>query len=73
MSDDIVKKYESLGGLLFRRKDGKGLTVKVNKYCGIHIVQGGIRAHLIEVEATGQARWTPIASKFLEEYEQIEK
>jgi hypothetical protein len=56
-------------GKQFRRKDGKGYIAKIVGYGGIG-VKDGRRIHCLIVEAPG-ARWTPGATEFLQQYEQV--
>lgn len=64
-----VDKYTALAGKSFT-KDGKEI-VTIVRYAGVHTIHGGVRAHLLEVEVKGIRAWTPVASKFLEEYTEV--
>lgn len=67
-----VDKYSVLKGKTFSKKDGSdGSIVFVDGYAGIHTIHGGIRAHLLSVEIKGIRAWTPVASKFLEDYTEV--
>ena len=63
-----LKAYE--GKSFIRKADPKGLVFTVLKYDGVK-VKDGVSAHTFLVEGKDM-RWTPIASKFLEEYELVE-
>ena len=65
-----VAEYTALAGKTFKRKDGKGRVAKVIGYVGIATILDGKKAHLINAN-DGQSDWTPVASKFLEEYEEV--
>ena len=68
--DLAAEKYAALAGKTFKRKDGKGRKIKVVKYLGIYGMGEGVKAHIINVN-NGDADWTPVASKFLEEHDEV--
>ena len=66
----MVEKYTALKGKKFQRKDGKRGVAKVIDYVGVATILDGKKAHLINVN-DGVHDWNPVASKFLEEYEEV--
>jgi hypothetical protein len=71
-----VKELKQFEGKTFVRKDGKfpNQRITVIRYAGIATLNGGVLAHLFEVEAKNPgAIWTPPATAFLEEHEVIEE
>jgi len=50
----------------------KNQTIKILKYEGVGTLVGGVTAHLFRAESKNPGLiWTPPASKFLEEHEEI--
>ena len=68
-----IDRYTALEKKNFVKTDGSDKhVVNVVKYIGVHTVSGGVRAHLLEVVIKGIRSWTPVASKFLEEYTEVQ-
>ena len=66
-----LKTYE---GKTFIKKGSDGKTTfKVLRYEGIAVIRGGVQAHLFRVESRNPGSiWTPVASEFLNDYEEIQ-
>ena len=54
-------------GKWFVKNDGSGKPTRVNKYAGIHVVNG-IATYFLSVEVPGHAAGNPPATDFLDEY-----
>ena len=70
-----IDELKAFSGKTFKRKDGKNphQAIKVTHYAGIAELADGVRAHIFHVESKNpDMAWTPIASKFLEEHEEVE-
>jgi len=71
-----IAELKTFEGKTFRRKDGvnPNQTIKIVRYEGIGTLQGGILAHLFRVESKNPgAIWTPPATQFLDEHEEIQQ
>jgi hypothetical protein len=73
-----IAELKTYAGKTFRRKDGRGGLIKVIGYHGIgrrseirNGVAVAVREHVFEAIGNG-SHWTPPATKFLEEHEQVE-
>lgn len=72
-----LKKYK---GKWFKRKDGKEGATQVVDYIGTKTVQGlnehgqpvAISYHTFQVQAIDGRRWTPAATQFIAEHDEIE-
>lgn len=65
-----IKELQGYAGKSFKRKDGTGGVIKIEGYAGIH-QNGGRSFHCFQVETPG-ARWTPPATQFLEEHDEVQ-
>jgi hypothetical protein len=68
--DAMVEKYKALKGKKFLHKSGKGRVATVVDYIGVAGLGEGVQGHIINVN-NGDADWTPVASKFLEEHNEV--
>lgn len=70
--DARILELKGYAGKYFKRKGDTGpQTFEVIAYAGIQTTAKG-KAHLFQVEGRNPGtRWTPIASEFLNEYEEI--
>ena len=76
---DYVAKLKTYAGKTFQRKDGKELPTKVIGYAGIRIHQefvngkpNAVLSHVFQVESSDGRRWTPPATIFLAEHDEIQ-
>jgi len=69
-----IAELKTCEGKTFIKKGSDGKTTfNVLKYEGIGTIRGGVQAHLLRVESRNPGSiWTPVASEFLNDYEEIE-
>ena len=73
-----IDELKACEGKTYLRKDGTELPTKILKYDGTRMSQsmeaGGATAivsHVFQVESSDGRRWTPPATKFLAEHDEI--
>jgi hypothetical protein len=69
-----IDELKSFEGKTFIKKGSDGKTTfVVLKYEGIGTIRNGVQAHLFRVESRNPGSiWTPVASEFLNDYEEVQ-